>query len=42
MGKLNDRFVIILDIDSVFSVNEVATLQAHGGPVSSGTLTETK
>jgi purine-binding chemotaxis protein CheW len=27
MGKQNDRFVIILDIDKVFSINELAVVQ---------------
>ena len=29
MGKKNDEFVIIVDIDKVFSFDEVAVLQAH-------------
>jgi len=30
MGKQNDRFVIILDIDKVFSVDELALVQGEG------------
>jgi purine-binding chemotaxis protein CheW len=30
MGKKNDRFVIILDIDKVFSVDELALVQGEG------------
>jgi purine-binding chemotaxis protein CheW len=30
MGKQNDRFVIILDIDKVFSVEELALVQGEG------------
>jgi len=29
MGKRNDEFVIIVDIDKVFSLDEVAVIQAH-------------
>ncbi len=29
MGKQNDRFVIILDIDKIFSTDELALVQAE-------------
>jgi purine-binding chemotaxis protein CheW len=33
MGKRDDRFIIILDIDKVFSSDELATLQADQATV---------
>ena len=29
MGKRDDRFIIILDVDRVFSVDELSTIQTH-------------
>jgi purine-binding chemotaxis protein CheW len=39
MGKKNDEFVIIVDIDKVFSFDEVDVFQTHeGGPVLQETM----
>lgn len=32
MGKHNERFVIVLDIDKVFSTDEISLIQATGSP----------
>ena len=31
MGKRDDRFIILLDVDKVFSSDELSTIQAHQG-----------
>lgn len=36
MGKHNDQFVIILDIDKIFSNEELAVVQAAGTGVPAG------
>jgi len=33
MGKVKDRFVILLDVARVFSIEEIALLQAAGTSV---------